>query len=742
MNSIIDRIKQNRLWDFAGGVHPKQFKSLSNKHEIAEVGLPETLYIPLKQHIGVEGKLNVGVGDKVLKGQALTHSTNPFAVPIHASTSGEIVAIDEHVSAHPSGKPETTVILKPDGLEKWCDLSPLSDYQTLPKATVVEHLCNAGISGMGGAGFPTHIKVGSEKPIHYLVINGIECEPYITSDDRLMREHAWQVRQGIDVLMHLLQPEFAIIAIEDNKPEAIQAMQVACQDADNYLVTSVPTKYPAGGEKQLIEVLTGQQIPKDKHPIDVGIVMQNVGTCFAIADAVFAGKPLIQRVVTLTGKALKAPQNVWGLIGTPISHLLEVAQYQAKKQKAPRVIIGGPMMGFTAASTKVPIVKISNCLLVPANKELPLPQDEMPCIRCGACADACPAGLLPQQLYWHAKSGELEKAQAFNLADCIECGACAFVCPSNIPLVHYYRTAKADIKIAQEEKEKSDRSKARFNARQERLEREKQEREEKRLQSAKAREQAKAAREARNQTQEVDNASQEASPQSAPVENKSDKVAAAIARAKAKKAAKNAQDDAPATNSSEKTDDNRAKESAGKSTPEPTTGQSKDERVAAAIARAKAKKAAQNAQDDAPATNSSEKTDDNRANESAGKSTPEPTTGQSKDERVAAAIARAKARKLEKEQAAKEDANKLTAETASVKEKPAPKTEVTASQETPVKDASTPKVTQKPSANETEEERQKRVAAAVAKAKARKAERDKAKAQQEHQNNSSNSGEH
>jgi len=683
LNSIIDRIKQNRLWDFPGGVHPKQFKSLSNKHEIAEVSLPEKLYIPVKQHIGVEGKLVVSVGDQVLKGQALSHSSNPFAVPVHSPTSGEVIAIDDHVSAHPSGKTETTIVIKPDGLEKWTDLTAIPNYQSLPKASVVEHLCQAGIAGMGGAGFPTHIKVGAEKPIRYVVINGIECEPYITSDDRLMREHAWQIRQGIDVLMHLVKAEYAIVAIEDNKPEATQAMQVACQDAENYLVTSVPTKYPAGGEKQLIEVLTGQQIPKGKHPVDVGIVMQNVGTCFAIADAIFAGKPLIQRVVTLTGKALSAPQNVWGLIGTPISHLLKVGQYQPKKQKAPRVIIGGPMMGFTAASTDVPIVKISNCLLVPAQKELPLPQDEMPCIRCGACADACPAGLLPQQLYWHAKAGELEKVQEFNIADCIECGACAFVCPSNIPLVQYYRTAKADIKIAKEEKEKSDKAKARFNARQERLEREKQEREEKRLQSARAREEAKAARAARTSTTQESAAAPtspadntRAAPATENRSDKSDKVAAAIARAKAKKAAAQAANEnaAPVNEDAASINENAAQSSdnasATNTTPaKPSAGQSKDDRVAAAIARAKAKKAERDAAakaDTSSATGSSSTADADSINKtdtantdsaSSSKDAPPAEETQSRDERVAAAIAKAKARKAEREQAEKQAAN-------------------------------------------------------------------------------------
>lgn len=747
MSSFIDRLKQGRLWDFPGGVFPEQFKALSNQVDIADIPLPEKLCVPVKQHIGVEGKLTIAAGDKVLKGQPLTQSSNPFAVPVHAPTSGEVVAITDHVSAHPSGFTEPTVVIKPDGLETWVELSPLQDYKSQPKPKVVEALCQAGIAGMGGAGFPTHIKLSSDKQIETLIINGIECEPYITSDDRLMREHAWQIRQGIDVLCHLLNPQNVIIAIEDNKPEAIKAMEVACHDDNKYLVCHVPTKYPAGGEKQLIQVLTGKEVPQNGLPVDLGILMHNVGTCFAIADAIFAGKPLIQRVVTLTGKALDAPANVWALLGTPVSHLLNVADYQSKKQKQQRVIMGGPMMGFTVASSEVPVVKITNCLLVPTDKELPLPQDEMPCIRCGACADACPAGLLPQQLYWHSKAGELEQAQAFNIADCIECGACAFVCPSSIPLVHYYRQTKADIKIADEQKRKAEQAKERFNARQERLERERLEREAKRAGGATSRRnsprkpastQAELAQTRSEQTESAHE--QQANHSQASQANKSNsssKVAAAIARAKAKKAqqAQAEQDKAQIENTA------KSLEATQEDTNSTSASNSNKDRVAAAIARAKAKKA-QQAQEAQEERVNKEQVQKETEEEPSPADTSEKTAAtDDKKARVAAAVARAKAKKQQKQaeasqaeesqaevsqvEANQEDVNSSTDTLTESVEAAESRRVVTDSStsETPIKTEVSPTAAQPAaelSPEEAEKAKQARIAEAIARAKARK----------------------
>jgi electron transport complex protein RnfC len=559
-DDIIQHLDNNQVWDFPGGVFPAQRKSLSNQTPIEKLPIPSLLYVTVKQHIGVEGHVIVEPGQAVLKGQPLTKSMNPFAVPVHASTSGKIVSISPHVSAHPSGFSELTVEIESDQQDTWTELSPMQDYQSQPKIQVLSAICDAGISGMGGAGFPTHIKASPNKNVEFLIINGIECEPYITSDDRLMREHAWQIRQGIDVLCHLLSPKQVLIGIEDNKPQAIEAMQVACRENQNYRVYEVPTKYPAGGEKQLVQILTNREVPADGLPVDVGIIMHNVGTCYAISDAIFAGKPLIERVVTATGDALEKPGNYWTLIGTPVAHLLTNAQYKESRQKQPQVIMGGPMMGFTVANDLVPVVKITNCILVPTDAEM-AGNNEQACIRCGACADVCPASLLPQQLFWHAKAKELDKAQDYNLFDCIECGACAYVCPSEIPLVHYYRVAKSEIRAELDEKQKSDKARERFEKRAARLIADQQARDEKHRLAAEARKKAMAIKGG----------------------DATDKIAAALARAKAKKLAMTqpASDLPVATNTISASPETK------------TVPASSNQRVQAAIARAKAKKALQ-----------------------------------------------------------------------------------------------------------------------------------------------------
>ncbi|MCP3429456.1 electron transport complex subunit RsxC [Opacimonas viscosa] len=527
-DSVFAQLNKGQMTDFPGGVHPPQAKALSNTTPIATPNLPDVLYIPIKQHSGVVGTISVSIGDQVKKGQALTFSSHPFSVPVHASTSGTITDIMEHPSAHASGLPETTIVLTPDGKDTWDLLPVIEDYKTASAMVLLERISDAGISGLGGAGFPTYIKTNTQKSVECIIINGIECEPYISSDDRIMREHALQIKQGIDILCHITQAKRVIVAVEDNKPEAYKALAEACGDDERMLMASVPTKYPAGGEKQLIQVLTGCEVPNGGLPIDLGILMYNVGTCFAIADAVLYGKALTQRVVTLTGQALTKPQNVWALLGTPIAHLLEHAGYKPDQQKRQKVIMGGPMMGFTVLNDTVPVVKITNCLLVPAQDELPDIDDEKPCIRCGVCADACPAGLLPQQLYWYSKAKELDKAQDYHIHDCIECGACAYVCPSEIPLVQYYRQTKAAIRQEADDKAKSDKAKERFEARQARLLADKKAREEKHRKAAEARKAA------------MENKGNDAK----------DKIAAALARAKAKRAAAakaaqdNQQDDA------------------------------------------------------------------------------------------------------------------------------------------------------------------------------------------------------
>ncbi|PWC20801.1 electron transport complex subunit RsxC [Brenneria roseae subsp. roseae] len=471
MLKLFSAFKKDRIWDFDGGIHPPEMKTQSSRIPLRQIPLPEQFIIPLKQHLGPEGELCVKVGEKVLRGQPLTLGKGR-TLPVHAPTSGTINAIRQHMTAHPSGLPELSVILIPDGEDRWCERHTLADYRTQSADTVLNHLHQAGIAGLGGAGFPTAAKLqGGMRGIETLIINAAECEPYITADDRLMQECADEIVQGIDILDSLLQPQRILIGIEDNKPEAIEALRHALRQRSDIQLRVIPTKYPSGGAKQLTKILTGKEVPFGKHSAAIGILMQNVGTMFAIKRAVIDGEPLTERVVTLTGEALRQPGNVWARLGTPVRHLLKHAGFHVNKQ--PMVIMGGPLMGFTLPSLDVPVVKISNCLLAPSYTEIEPVAEEQSCIRCSQCADACPAGLLPQQLYWFSRGQEHEKARNHHLFDCIECGACAYVCPSNIPLVQYYRQEKAEIRAIDEEAQRAAQAKLRFEAKQARLEREK-----------------------------------------------------------------------------------------------------------------------------------------------------------------------------------------------------------------------------------------------------------------------------
>lgn len=504
-----------KVWDIHGGIHPAENKSQSNQQAISPAGIPPELVFPLSQHIGAPATPIVEVGQKVLKGQTLAAAKGFVSVPVHASTSGEVIAIEPRLIPHPSGMSAPCIILKPDGKDDWIEHSGIKDYSSVEKSDLLNRIRESGIAGMGGAGFPSAVKLSTrdDHSIETLIINGTECEPYITADDRLMRERADEIIAGAKILSHLINPaKETLIGVEDNKPEGITALQKAAEGSGIEIV-SFPTKYPSGGEKQLIEILTGKEVPSGGLPADVGVVCQNIGTTVAIYRAVTFGEPLISRITTVTGEACKEQRNFEVLLGTPVNFLL--AQCGFSEADCIRLIMGGPMMGFTLENTDVPIVKTTNCLLAPVAEELPATPPAQACIRCGMCAEACPVSLLPQQLYWFARGKEYEKLEAHNLMDCIECGACSYSCPSNIPLVQYYRASKADIRQINQDNIKADQSKLRFEARQERLEREAAEKEAKR----KARkEKAQAA------------ASGDSS--------KSDVVQAAIERAKAKKESK------------------------------------------------------------------------------------------------------------------------------------------------------------------------------------------------------------
>ncbi|MDP2635309.1 MULTISPECIES: electron transport complex subunit RsxC [unclassified Pseudoalteromonas] len=682
MEKLIQQIKQGKVWPFPGGIHPPGQKGLSNASPITRLPLPDKLVVPLKQHIGANGQLIVEKGQTVLKGQALTKPVANWSVPVHAPTSGVITDICQMPSAHPSALPELSIIIAPDGQDKWCELTPHIAFADLAHDELIDIIHNSGISGMGGAGFPTYIKADSRKPIEFLIVNAVECEPYITADDVLMREHADKIVTGIKIMQQLLSPTLTIIGIEDNKPEAIEAMQQAAKHDDTIIVQTVPTVYPSGGEKQLIQLLTDKEVPSAGIPADIGVLVHNVGTLYAIEQAVLEGKPLIERVVTVTGNTIHNAGNVWALLGTEIKHLLDCQGFSPVPQQ--RVVMGGPMMGFTLPTVRIGVIKTTNCILAPDHDELAEPGPEQACIRCSACADACPASLLPQQLQWFAKSKEYDKLKEYNLFDCIECGACAYVCPSEIPLVQYYRVAKVEIKEQQAEKIKAERAKERFELRKERLEREQEARQN--------RHKRKPAAKSADEKQKVADALARVKSSDEKSDNKS-AVAAAIARAKAKK------------NSGELEPDNsevakeraarkeqarayKAQKEAGSSTNE--TADDKKSAVAAAIARAKAKKAA-------------------KADE---ESVTEQVPVDDKKPAVAAAIARAKAKK-----AAKADEEPVTEQPPVDDKKAAVAAAIARAKAKKAAKADEEPVTEQPPADD----KKAAVAAAIARAKAKKA---------------------
>lgn len=471
MLKLFSAFRKNKIWDFDGGIHPPEMKTQSNGTPLRQVPLAPRFIIPLKQHIGAEGELCVNVGDTVLRGQALTRGRGRM-LPVHAPTSGTVVAIAPHSTAHPSALAELSVIIDADGEDRWIERDGWANYRARSREELIARIHQFGVAGLGGAGFPTGVKLqGGGDKIETLIINAAECEPYITADDRLMQDCAAQVVEGIRILAHILQPHEVLLGIEDNKPQAISMLRAVLADSHDISLRVIPTKYPSGGAKQLTQILTGKQVPHGGRSSDIGVLMQNVGTAYAVKRAVIDGEPITERVVTLTGEAVSRPGNVWARLGTPVRHLLNDAGFCPSADQM--VIMGGPLMGFTLPWLDVPIVKISNCLLAPSASEMGEPQEEKGCIRCSACADACPADLLPQQLYWFSKGQQHDKATTHNIADCIECGACAWVCPSNIPLVQYFRQEKAEIYAISQEEKRAAEAKARFEARQARLEREK-----------------------------------------------------------------------------------------------------------------------------------------------------------------------------------------------------------------------------------------------------------------------------
>ncbi|MCD6328285.1 electron transport complex subunit RsxC [bacterium] len=428
---------------FPGGIHPPGGKQLTEKKPIERATPPDRIVIPLSQHIGAPCKAVVKVGDLVKMGQKVGEAQGFVSVPVHSSVSGKVVAIGPF--RHPMGNVQPAITIENDGKDDAAPpLAPLDPSTADPKS-LIKRICELGVVGMGGATFPTHVKLSppEEKPIDTVILNGTECEPYLTADHRMMLESPSRIIKGLEVVSRILGAKRAIIGIEGNKPDAIELMRKSVNGAGDIEVIELLVKYPQGGEKQLIKALTDREVPPPPGlPMDVGIVVQNTGTASAIADAIFDGKPLIERVTTVTGSGISEPKNLLVRIGTMASDL--IAQCGGYKGDLGKLILGGPMMGIAQSTAEVPVCKGTSGILI-LTKQDSLMREPDPCIRCGRCVEVCPMNLRPYQMAVLIENERLNDAEAESVLACTECGCCSYTCPASRWLVHLFKSAKAQI---------------------------------------------------------------------------------------------------------------------------------------------------------------------------------------------------------------------------------------------------------------------------------------------------------
>lgn len=431
------------LATFKGGIHPPDKKILAANSPIVASKPPKIAVIPLSQHIGAPCNAIVTIGQEVKKGEVVGEPAGFVSSPVHASVSGKVVAIGEFPNA--MGRMVNSVVIENDGKEEWTPLKDNPDYMSLPPDVLKGKVKTAGIVGMGGATFPTVVKLSppKEKQIDAVLINGAECEPYLTADYRLMVERPKEVVEGLKILMRILGVQKGYVGIENNKPDAIAKMKEAASGS-GIEVLALKVKYPQGAEKMLIKAILGREVPPRALPMDVGVVVQNVGTALAIYEAARFGKPLIERVVTVTGEGITDPKNLMVRIGTKISDLIE--ECGGFKDGVGKVISGGPMMGFALSSLDVVVTKGTSGILVIPEGDVFHADEFGPCIRCGRCIEACAMGLMPSMLSVLSEQGFYEEAKEYNLFDCFECGSCTYVCPSKRPIVQLVRLAKSMVK--------------------------------------------------------------------------------------------------------------------------------------------------------------------------------------------------------------------------------------------------------------------------------------------------------